>query len=82
MPTILRIGGYEFLIYLKDHEPPHVHVFAHGCEAIINLSCSGGSPQGRRNFRFKQQEFNEVIRVTSENQDYLCSKWKDLHANA
>jgi len=30
MPTILRIEGYEIVIYLHDHLPPHVHVFARG----------------------------------------------------
>jgi hypothetical protein len=26
MPTVLRFGSMRFMIYLDDHDPPHVHV--------------------------------------------------------
>lgn len=28
MPKVLTKGGFAFVIYFKDHEPAHVHVFA------------------------------------------------------
>ena len=26
MPTVLRVGGYRFIIFTNDHNPPHIHV--------------------------------------------------------
>ena len=54
MPTILVLDGYAIVIFMHDHQPPHVHVFARGCEAIFNLSCPQGPPGLRENFRFKK----------------------------
>lgn len=46
MPTVLRQNGFEFVIYLNDHEPMHVHVFYQGNEAIINFAVA---PEVRQN---------------------------------
>ena len=37
MPTILRIGGWRFVVYPNDHLPAHVHVIGPGWVAVVNL---------------------------------------------
>ncbi len=32
-----RQHGFDDVVYPKDHEPAHVHVFRGGNEAVINL---------------------------------------------
>jgi hypothetical protein len=47
MPTVHRAGNLRFVVFLDDHGPPHVHVFAAGGEAKLLL---GHPTVGRRWF--------------------------------
>ena len=79
MPTILRVDGYEIMIYVDDHAPPHVHVFAHGCEAIVNLSCPNGDPEIRDAYHCKARDVKGALRVVTAHQSLLCTMWKEIH---
>jgi len=79
MPTVLRIDGYDIVIYLNDHLPHHVHVFAHGCEAIVELSCPDDIVHVRKNRNFKSQELKKVVRLVQAHQAELCANWKEVH---
>jgi hypothetical protein len=37
MPIVLRSGGFTIGIYVREHDPPHVHVCYAGAEAIIEI---------------------------------------------
>jgi Domain of unknown function (DUF4160) len=78
MPTVLRIDGYEIVIYLNDHLPHHVHVFAHGCEAIVELSCPDGIARVRKNRNFKSRELKKVVRMVQAHQAELCANWEKV----
>ena len=38
MATIVRQDGFEVMIYSRDHEPPHVHVWRAEAELVVNLN--------------------------------------------
>jgi len=38
MPTILRQGGFDVMIFTNDHPPAHVHLFKAGAEAVLDLA--------------------------------------------
>ena len=46
MPLEIEQEGFKVMIYTRDeHEPPHVHVWKGGGEAVINLGgIKGGYP--------------------------------------
>ncbi len=44
MPTVHRAGNLRFVVFLDDHGPPHVHVFAPGGEAKLLLGEADGRP--------------------------------------
>lgn len=79
MPTVLQIDGYSFVIFTQDHLPPHVHVFARGCEAIVILGCPKGPPETRENYRFKMREMRRILEIAAEHMELLCSAWKEIH---
>ena len=79
MPTILRVDGYEFIIYIRDHLPSHVHVFARGCEAIVNLGCPDGAISLRQRFRFTLREMKLILRIVEKNRALLCEAWEEIH---
>jgi hypothetical protein len=81
MPTILRVDGYEIVIYLDDHPPPHVHVFAHGCEAIVYLNCPRGEPEIGEAYRCKSRELKAILKVVGNHRERLCAMWKEIHGD-
>lgn len=75
MPTVLRLGPYQFAFYSNErHEPPHVHVKAHGCEAKLWLFDRSVA----RNSGFAEHELREIARLVYENCEYLQTRW-DAH---
>lgn len=79
MPTILCVDGYDVQIFTQDHLPPHVHVFARGCEAIVHLNCLDRFVSVRDNHRFKSRELRDVVLLVQANRAALCEAWEDIH---
>jgi hypothetical protein len=75
VPTVLRRDGFEFVIYLDDHNPPHVHVFKADGEAKIELDpiIVAGV------WRMKRKDARDAKRITRENQTYLLDKWGEIN---
>jgi hypothetical protein len=38
MPNLLSLNGIQFIMYARDHPPPHVHVFHSGLEYVVLLN--------------------------------------------
>lgn len=76
MPTVLRHSGFSVMIYTRDHEPMHVHVWYQGSEAVIRfqtdiilLEVNGMSrKEGRR-----------ALAIINENREYLSKKWREIY---
>jgi hypothetical protein len=75
VPTVLRRDGFEFVIYLDDHNPPHVHVIKAGGEAKIELDpvIVAGV------WRLKKKDVRDSKRVTIEHQTYLLDRWREIN---
>jgi len=43
MVTVHHAFGFRFVMFVNDHDPPHVHVFGHGAEAKIDLLANGAA---------------------------------------
>ena len=79
MATVLNIEGFTVRIWSKDHLPCHVHIFKGNGECVINLKGVNGNPELRESYRMKRQEVARAIRIVEESQDYLISKWIEIH---
>jgi hypothetical protein len=79
MPTILHADGYDGQIFTQDHLPPHVHVFATGCEAIVHLNCLDSFVTLRDNFRFRARELKDILLLVQANRLMLCEEWEKIH---
>ncbi len=75
MPTVLRQEGYEVVIYLNDHPPPHVHAFKGGGEAKINLD----PVEVVQAWKMKKPTVRKAKRVVAQNQSYLLEKWEEIN---
>jgi hypothetical protein len=43
MVTVHHAFGFRFVMFVNDHDPPHVHVFGQGGEAKIDLLANGAA---------------------------------------
>jgi hypothetical protein len=43
MVTVHHAFGFRFVMFVNDHDPPHVHVFGQGGEAKIDLLGDGAA---------------------------------------
>lgn len=79
MVTVHRQDGFRLVIYLEDHEPPHVHVYAGGAEAKIGLLAQDGRPYVIRAFPMRAGDLRKAVQLVSEQQAMLIAKWREIH---
>lgn len=78
MITVLREGGFRFVIFTDDHEPAHVHVFGDG-EAKMQLIGDGGAPELLSTFRMKAGDVRKAMAIVMSNRDALLARWEQIH---
>jgi len=66
------------MIYTKDHEPMHVHVFKQG-EVIINLGDADTPVWVRGNNSMSAQDERRTLIIVGENQEFLQTKWREIY---
>jgi hypothetical protein len=79
MPTILHADGFEVMIYLRDHRPPHVHVFDADGQAIVNLGGPGEPPSFREVRRMKTQNVVRAMALVREHAAGFLAEWRRIH---
>lgn len=74
MPLIKVIDSIKIYVYLRDHNPPHFHVYYAEYEELIELESlttyTGGVPNKQR---------KQVIAWAEENMEYLRTKWEEFN---
>ena len=79
MPTVFRQDGFNFVIYVDDHEPSHTHVKKAGTEVVINLGNAQTAPHMRENKKMPKQDVRKAIRLVYQYQEELITAWEDFH---
>lgn len=74
MVTVLnrRRHGYDVIIYPKDHDPAHVHVFRGGNEVLININ----DWSVIENFGFHSRELRRIINLLKGHELLLIETWE------
>lgn len=75
MPAVLNVDGYRFMIYVRDHPPPHVHVRARGFETVIEIE----DGFVMRNRGFNRRDLQIIVRHVGLNREYLNARWREIH---
>jgi hypothetical protein len=66
----------EIYLYTPpEHPPPHVHVFAHGCEGVIEIE-TGELTRGK----LKQRDLRHAQQVIAANRTTLLQGFRDAAA--
>ena len=73
MPTIKILPGCQIKIYLADHNPPHVHVWAAGMTAKVEIE-TGAFLTGALDHKARRA----VRRWLAANQDFAMEQWRKI----
>ena len=74
MPTVLRVEGFDVMIYTADHLPEHVHIFKGGNEIIINIA----DISVRGNYGLSGREARQAQQLVADNQQFLLAEWQRI----
>jgi len=77
MATVLRIRGYQFIIFTKEskNERPHVHIFKGDARAKVWLdSLSFAKSRG-----YNGREETLILTLVMENRVLLQKAWDEKH---
>ncbi len=77
MPTILDLFGLLFLIYTRDHQPPHVHVRSQDGEAKFCVTIDEVTLIENRKMKPKDLKLAESI--LEANKKYVVEQWVKIH---
>lgn len=75
MPTVLRVDGYQFIIFTSDHPPAHIHVRRDGKLAKVLLD----SIEFERTGGFNAGERGKILELVHEYHDLLLAEWAKLY---
>ena len=77
MPVVLRLNGFQVIIFLppREHAPPHVHVRRAGGEAIIGLSPIAV----REVVGMRAADVVRAVGIVEDNLAQLRHAWRKYH---
>lgn len=80
MPTVLRFRAMRFIIYLNDHEPPHVHVELPDGEVVVILDETTRAVQIRDVFGVvRPQDVVRIDALVGEYFETFIATWERYH---
>lgn len=76
MPTILILFGLKFRIYVRDHEPVHVHVLSQDGEAKFQVS---DEIRLMVNKGMKPKDIKLAESIIEENKELIITEWVKIY---
>lgn len=76
MPTILILFGLKFRIYVRDHEPVHVHVLSQDSEAKFQV---GDEIRLMVNKGMKPKDIKLAESIIEENKELIITEWVKIY---
>ena len=76
MPAVILSGGFRIMIFTRDHEPMHVHVYRQGRKAVIEFA---PEVRVRENHGLTRHEVRQAVLLVTDNQEYLISRWRKIY---
>ena len=58
-----------------------MHVFARGCELVVNLNCAEEYVNVRNNNGFKTSEIRDILTIMEAHKARLCEAWEEIHGD-
>jgi len=72
MPVVLRVDGFVFRFFSREHDPPHVHVRKGGEFTVIELGTGRVRPGGD----MRTPDTRRAREIMKAHRDQLLSAWE------
>jgi hypothetical protein len=79
VPTVLRLEGFAFRVYLDDHPPAHVHGWKGEGWVSIRLPEKGENARPIRSVRMKDADVSRAVHLVETNAEILWNGWRRYH---
>lgn len=79
MPTVYREKGFQFLMFLDDHAPPHVHVRYSGTVARIRIGDANHRPVADVSRSMRAPDIARAMRIVETRQARFLDAWRKIH---
>lgn len=80
MGVVLKEGEWRCVIYVDDHEPPHVHVQSRGGgEVKVTIPAPDECVSVLRVRKLATHEAMRAVRLVEENRKPLLRAWRKIH---
>ena len=77
MPTILQLFGLAFMIFTRDHQPPHVHVKSQDGEAKFRVTKEEITLI--ENWGMKPKDLKLAESILEENKEFVVEQWVKIY---
>lgn len=67
------------MIYVDDHEPPHVHAWKDDSEVVVMLAAEGERAWIREYHRATRKQQLAALRVVAKHNEFLLAEWRRIH---
>lgn len=81
MVVIHREAGLRFVIYVDDHDPPHVHVIGTGGEMKVYLFGPDGRPVLDYSIAMKTNNRRRAMDVIDQQKHAFHARWQEIHGS-
>jgi Domain of unknown function (DUF4160) len=81
MPVVFRQGGLRYYFFSNEGSPPespHIHIKGGGRVAKIWLEPDISIDES---YGFNPRELSNILRIVTENRDFILRAWHDHFAN-
>ncbi len=79
MPTILQVEGFTFKVLTRDHDPPHVHVYAPEGTAKFMLGEDGSQPRVVMVIGLRRHQVLAMARLVVKHRAFFLEAWRRIH---
>lgn len=81
MPVVLRVDGFQVMIFLppREHSPAHVHVVRDEAEVIINLNTSEIGVSVREIHGMREAHVQRAVAIVARHAALLRQQWRKYH---
>lgn len=76
MPQVMRVDGFVFYMYFRDHGVPHVHAGLAGARCVIGLGTPDEPPCILEAGDMKPIDARRAVWIVNSSQELLLAKWR------
>lgn len=76
MPTVLRVAGFSFRFYSREHLPAHVHCYNGDGFAVVDIATATMSA---KHGSIRDKDIRRAEALVAEHRDLLQAAWDEFH---